>query len=62
MFSKNEIPDVFYCQMCVNFWHNGFCSAFPEGIPLEILQGENDHSKPLPDQDNDIVFEPVNED
>ena len=36
------------------------CKAFPDsvgGIPMEILEGENDHSKPLKDQTNDIVFE-----
>ncbi len=32
------------------------CLAFPEGIPEEILKGENIHSKPLPEQGNDIVF------
>tara|TARA_B100000745_G_C19803992_1_gene264650 strand:+ start:167 stop:310 length:144 start_codon:yes stop_codon:yes gene_type:complete len=30
--------------------------AFPNGIPEEILDGSNDHTKPLPNQDNDIVF------
>ena len=37
----------------------GGCDAFPDGIPDEITSGENDHSTPLPDQENDIVFEPV---
>jgi len=34
-----------------------FCSAFPDGIPDEIAYGDNKHLEPLPDQDNDIVFE-----
>lgn len=34
------------------------CSAFKE-IPFEILTGENDHSKPLKDQKNEIVFEEI---
>lgn len=36
------------------------CKAFKNGIPLEILSGKNLHKKPLPEQDNDIVFEEKN--
>ena len=35
------------------------CLAFPKGIPAEIFTGKNNHSKPLPKQDNGIVFEPI---
>ena len=49
------------CKDCKHFRENEFdllgCNAFPNGIPDAILQGFNDHSKPLPEQDNDIVFE-----
>lgn len=38
---------------------NGGCDAFGNDIPHEITSGENDHSKPLPEQENDIVFEPI---
>lgn len=31
------------------------CAAFPEGIPDKILR-DNEHSKPLPGQKNDLVF------
>ncbi len=34
------------------------CKAF-EDIPEEILNGENDHTKPLSNQKNEIVFEPI---
>ena len=37
------------------------CGAFPNGIPNDILEGYFDHTKKHPDQDNDIVFEPVKE-
>lgn len=47
------------CSMCKNYLIDNICSAFPKGIPEEILTGENDHSEPLPDQNNDIVFESV---
>ena len=33
------------------------CDAFAN-IPDSILSGVNQHSKPLPNQGNDIVFEP----
>ena len=36
----------------------GGCNAFDE-IPDEITSGENKHSKPLPEQENDLVFEPI---
>ena len=47
------------CSSCKHFDRaEGGCTAFPDGIPDEITSGENDHTKPLPDQGNDIVFEP----
>lgn len=48
------------CASCKNYFSDLVCQAFPKGIPEEILIDENDHSKPLPDQDNDIVFEETN--
>jgi len=33
------------------------CSAFPKGIPDKIAYGSNLHLRPLPNQDNDIVFQ-----
>jgi hypothetical protein len=35
------------------------CKAFPDGIPREIISGDNQHTKPLPDQKNKVVFEPI---
>ena len=35
------------------------CKAFPDGIPPEILYGGNNHSEPLPDQKNKLVYTPV---
>jgi len=34
------------------------CKAFPNGIPEVINDGKNQHTKPLPNQRNKIVFEP----
>jgi hypothetical protein len=49
------------CFDCKNFLQEfGLnCKAFPKGIPDEILFGENNHTKMLPDQGNEIVFEPI---
>jgi hypothetical protein len=33
--------------------------AFLDGIDKAILEDENPHTKPLPNQDNDIVYEPI---
>jgi len=32
------------------------CLAFKNGIPNIIMSGESDHSNPLPEQENDIVY------
>ncbi|MCF8450211.1 MAG: hypothetical protein K9G49_10115 [Taibaiella sp.] len=48
------------CNLCKHYIGNLSCLAFPEGIPEEILNGENNHSKPLPEQFDDIVFEKEN--
>jgi hypothetical protein len=45
------------CFNCRFFYENYKCPAFRNGIPDEIILGENDHSTPLPNQGNDIVFE-----
>jgi hypothetical protein len=53
-------PVSLICFKCKNFNQiAGGCKAFPDDIPNEILSGENDHSKPLPEQKNNIIFEPI---
>lgn len=45
------------CQTCVHrsqVLHN-ICTAFPDGIPAEILEGRNDHKKPFAG-DGGIVY------
>jgi len=54
---RNE-QDNIICDLCRHSMIRHYtCLAFPDGIPEEILKGENRHSKPLAEQDNDIIFE-----
>ena len=46
------------CFKCKHFdFINGGCTAFPDGIPDAITSGENEHSRPLNEQENNIVFQ-----
>ena len=54
---ENNIIDSDRCHKCRNYLGDLSCMAF-DVIPEEILNGSNDHSEPLEDQENDIVFEP----
>ena len=49
------------CTRCKQYKGELKCNAFVDKIPEEILTGEFDHTKKYPEQDNDIVFEPINE-
>lgn len=53
---------IFLKPVCFNCKHfdieTSTCKAFPTEIPMEILGGDNPHKEPLPNQENDIVFEP----
>lgn len=52
----------FSCATCkhINEWNGEYtCKAFPNGIPDQILNGENKHTKPTKSQENKIVFEEI---
>jgi hypothetical protein len=50
----------FECKNGGNLWGiTPKCKAFQNGIPREIIYEGQPHTKPLPDQNNDIVFEPI---
>lgn len=60
--SQNKIiTEKNYCFLCKHYLLNSQCDAFINQIPLEIIRGDNDHTKPLKEQENDIVFEPIKE-
>ncbi len=59
------MPEYNGCLSCRHLFYGVLvdeiptCRAFPEGIPLIFVFGSIQHIKPLPDQDNTIVYEPV---
>jgi hypothetical protein len=58
--SELDIP-VFssICCWCVHYLpeiRDRICKAFPDGIPMEIWMGENDHKQPYKG-DHGIMFE-----
>jgi len=46
------------CYECKHHIAVGVCMAFPDGIPLDIAEGRNDHTKPY-EGDNGIQFDPI---
>ena len=51
-----EPTSNFICFKCKNYDDIMGCSAFPDGIPNEIIMS-NVHDKPLPNQENNLIFE-----
>ena len=57
---SSELNFISPCFKCVHkFNASAGCKAFPQNIPDDILNGKFDHIKKYPNQDNDIVFEPI---
>ena len=53
---KTALSSLPICNTCKNHINGLKCKAFDE-IPDSILFGDNDHSKPLSGQKNNIIFE-----
>jgi hypothetical protein len=45
------------CPICKHYQFGGLCTAFPKGIPLMFLSGQEGHTEKIEGQENDIVFE-----
>jgi len=58
--NQDPVSETFVCFRCKHVRLFG-CDAFPGGIPMEITEEGNEHRAPLPEQGNDIVFEPIDE-
>ena len=54
------MPLTNQCPNCKHYLGRLNCAAFPEGIPIEILTGEYDHTKSH-EGDDGIIFEPDDE-
>lgn len=52
---KTYSPTCFWCTHLTS-QDDRMCKAFPGGIPLELWNGDNDHTKPHKG-DNGIMFE-----
>lgn len=45
-------------ELLPNWTHKQTCEAFPDGIPKEIWDGKDDHTKPYKG-DHGIQYEPI---
>lgn len=50
---------VLTCAKCKHYIADRKCQAFAVKIPDIIWEGFDGHEKPLPDQKNNIIFEPI---
>jgi hypothetical protein len=54
---ENEDLKTRYCNKCIHFdADNKACTAFPSGIPSEILSGKIQHKSKFPEQQGTDVF------
>ncbi len=52
------VPRAPQCNLCKHFEGFGLCPAFPDGIPIEIIDNELIHNEVLEGQEEPIIWEP----
>lgn len=52
------MPIGMLCPTCKHYQGDNRCPAFPDGIPDRILQGLQNHRKPIKGQVGNTVWEP----
>jgi len=62
MIDDSELKIPLYSDICTGCKHlinarRRECEAFKE-IPMKVWMGEDPHTSPLPEQENDIVYQP----
>ena len=60
---RHQILNIYgsQCAVCKHFVEDDYyCSAYPDGIPDELLDGSQKHDKTRQDQTGSTIFEPEN--
>ncbi len=58
-FDKNGNYTPSGCNYCTHFNGRATCEAFKDGIPIDIINGDIEHFKPIRGQKNKITFERI---
>jgi hypothetical protein len=53
----SKIKTKIGCPICKYYQFDGTCSAFPSGISIVFLSGQEGHTERIEGQTNDLVFE-----
>jgi hypothetical protein len=59
IFTSHPLYRFVACEFCIHNIDGKSCNAFPSGIPIQILTGENKHREVLPEQANKLIFEQI---
>lgn len=57
LFTSERIAHFEFCRLCKHKNSPNTCQAFPQGIPIDILEGKKTHWQPIENQTNSVYFE-----